>query len=71
MAGIGGIGMALGVAFPLAKSWPGPASACAKWVAAMGAYPCGAEVAQSLTLGATEVVLQDGTRLPFHAAHLG
>lgn len=38
---------------------------------AMGACPCTAEVAQSLTLGATEVVLQDGTRLPFHASHLG
>lgn len=36
---------------------------------ALGAVPSAARTAQSLTLGPTEAVLQDGTRLPFHAAH--
>ena len=38
-------------------------------VTAMGAFPSAARTAQSLILGPTAAVLQDGTPLPFHAAH--
>jgi hypothetical protein len=40
-------------------------------VTAMGAVPCGAQAAQCLTLGSTSITLDDGTVLPFHAAHFG
>lgn len=36
---------------------------------AMGAVPSKAHTGQSLTLGVTDATLQDGTILPFHAAH--
>jgi hypothetical protein len=38
---------------------------------AMGAVPCAAQVAQSLTLSDDAARLDDGTALPFHAAHFG
>lgn len=38
---------------------------------ALGAAPCAAQTGQSLTLTATAAILQDGTSLPFDAAHLG
>lgn len=38
-------------------------------VTAMGAFPCTAQTGQSLTLTPDAAVLQDGSRLSFHAAH--
>jgi len=40
-------------------------------VTAMGAFACTAQVAQSLAIGANTITLDDGSVMPFHAAHFG